>query len=299
MPCYLGTTPAPTHPARLIDGCSLLSKAVFILIKTHQIISKAISDSHLLSITMAIALSPSPLRILHSPTMLSSSPPYQMPRSPTYSLPSSRPNLHFTSLILRQTIRAYHSDTFAYLPPLNLILFFTAFLIQGSVKSPIRTLTPGFDPTTAATVLSSRRKAWLDAFLNVLCRDDDVDKPPCDSLFSTATAVVAIIKQSSLSPALGWNGHWIFAALISSTDIRIVAEKFDTQIYSEVCTPGFEAWEAWCCGYQNDAISNFLDAVLSFRNDLAKYVLRDAVVADALLSLQRRVFNFGLRGIFY
>ena len=161
------------------------------------------------------------------------------------------------------------------------------------IKVIIR-FTPGLDPTTAATVLSSRRKGWLDAFLNVLCRDDDVDNPPCDSLFSTATAVVAIIKQSSLSPALGWNGDWIFAALISSTDIRTVAEKFDTQIHSEVCTPGFEAWVAWCCGYQNDAISNFLDAVLSFRNDLARYVLRDAAMADALLSLQKASFQFGI-----
>ena len=150
--------------------------------------------------------------------------------------------------------------------------------------------TPGLNPTTTATVLSSRCKGWLDAFLNALCRDDTVDKPPCDSLLSTATAVVTIIKQSLLSPAVGWNGHWIFSALISPTDIHTVAEKFDAEIHSIVCMFVFEDWEAWSCGYQNDTISNFLDTVLNFRNDLAEFVRQDASMSERLLSLQKASF---------
>ncbi|KAG0645128.1 hypothetical protein D0Z07_9189 [Hyphodiscus hymeniophilus] len=51
--------------------------------------------------------------------------------------------------------------------------------------------TPGLDSSTAVTLLSSRRKGWLDAFLNVLYRDEAVDKPSCGCLLSTAEAIVS------------------------------------------------------------------------------------------------------------
>ena len=133
---------------------------------------------------------------------------------------------------------------------------------------------PGLNPTIAATLLSRRRKGWLDAFLNVLCRDEAPENPPCDSLLSTAEAIVDIIRRRPLSPALGWNGDWIFSALISSTDIATIAETLDAQIHSTFCTIPFEDWVEWCCGYQNDGISNFLDTVFNFRNGLARYVPR-------------------------
>jgi hypothetical protein len=52
---------------------------------------------------------------------------------------------------------------------------------------------------------------------------------------------------------------------------------------------------AWCDGYQNNAISNFLDTVFNFRNDLAQYVRQDAAMADGLLSLQKASFQFLLK----
>ncbi len=51
-----------------------------------------------------------------------------------------------------------------------------------------------------------------------------------------------------------------------------------------------EDWAAWCCGYWNDAISNFLDTVFNFRNKLARYVQQHAVIVDKLLLLQKVKF---------
>ena len=144
--------------------------------------------------------------------------------------------------------------------------------------------TPGLDSTTAATLLSSRRKGWLHAFLHVLCRDEGVDKPPCNS---TAEAIVAVIRRRSLSPALGWNGGWIFSALLCLLNMPSIAEELDAQIHSTFCTFPFEDWVAWRYGYRNDAISNFLDTVFNFRNELAQHVQQHAAITEGLLLLRK------------
>jgi hypothetical protein len=147
---------------------------------------------------------------------------------------------------------------------------------------------PGLDLTVAATLLSNRRKGWLDAFLNVLCREEAVEKPSCGSLLSTAEAIVAIIRRRRLSPALEWNGTWIFSALTSSTaDIPTIAEKLDAQIHSTFCTFTFADWVAWCCGYRNDFISNFLDTLFNFRNNLVRHVQQHSMAVTRLLLLQK------------
>ena len=159
--------------------------------------------------------------------------------------------------------------------------------------------TPGLDSTKAATLLSSRRKGWLDAFWHVLYRHEAVDTPSCGSLLSTAEEIVAAIRRRSLSPALQWNGDWIFSALLSSLDIPSVAEKLDAQIHSTFCTFAFEDWVAWCYGYQNDAISNFLNTVFNFRNELAQHARQHAVMADGLLSLQKANFHSCVRSVYH
>lgn len=155
-----------------------------------------------------------------------------------------------------------------------------------SIKLIIK-FTPGLDSTTAATLLSRRCKDWLSAFLQTLCRDAAVEKPLCDSTLSTAEAIVAIIRRRSLSPASGWNGDWILSALLSSSDVPTIAEKFVTQVHSTFCMFPFKDWVAWSCGYQNDDISNFLDIVFDFRNKLARYIQEHAAMADKLLLLQK------------
>lgn len=169
----------------------------------------------------------------------------------------------------------------------------------GDIKQIVK-FTPGLNLTTAATLLSSRRKGWLDAFLTVLCRDEAVDKPSCDCLLSTAEAIVEIINSRSLTPPTReWNWDGVCSALISSTDISIVAEELDAQIHSMFCTFAFEDWVAWCHGYQNDAISKFLDTVFNVRNDLAQYSRQDAIMADRLLLLHKASFYSYIRDIYH
>jgi len=79
------------------------------------------------------------------------------------------------------------------------------------------------DPTIAASLLFKRWKDWLDAFLNVLCRDKVIEKPLCNSLLFTAKAIVAIIRQRPLSPIPEENGKLMFLALISLINIIIIA----------------------------------------------------------------------------
>lgn len=151
--------------------------------------------------------------------------------------------------------------------------------------------TPGLDSATAAILLSSRHKGWLDAFLHVLCRDEAINKPTCGPPLSTCEAIVAIIRRRSLSPAaLGWNGDWIVSALLSASDIPTIAEKLDAQMHSTYCTVPFEGWVAWCRGCRNETVSNFLDTILDVRNKLARCAQEHAAVADRLLLLQKVEF---------
>jgi hypothetical protein len=142
------------------------------------------------------------------------------------------------------------------------------------------------DPTIPATLLSGRQKGWLDAFLNVLCRDEAIDVPPCDSLLSTAEVIVAIISRRPSSRALRWEGDWLLSALFDP-DISTVAEKLDSQIHSVFCTITFADWIAWHCGYRKDIVSNLLDALLNFRNTLVQFAQEHKIVADKLLLLQK------------
>lgn len=141
------------------------------------------------------------------------------------------------------------------------------------------------DPTIAATLLSKRSRGWLGAFLKLLCRDKDIEEPHCDSLLSTAEAIVAIIRQRPSSHAPRWKGAWLFSDLFSS-DIPAVAEKLDSQIHSEFCRPTFSDWTAWRCGYQCEIISEFLEALLNLRNDLVQLAQQNRIVLDQLLLLQ-------------
>jgi hypothetical protein len=143
MPCCLGAARAPAHPARLIHGCSLLPRAIFILMTTHQIISKAISDSHVLSIAMAIALfvcrddphSPSPptnTALSHIALFFS---PYKCRALLHCSLPSF--HQHLTVPVVRffnyQPFRSFVRITQTHLPtchPLYSVLFSSTFLRQ-------------------------------------------------------------------------------------------------------------------------------------------------------------------------
>jgi hypothetical protein len=141
------------------------------------------------------------------------------------------------------------------------------------------------DPTIAATLLSKRSRGWLDAFLKLLCRDEAIEEPRCDSLLSTAEAIVATIRQRPFSHAPRWRKSWLFSVLLSS-DIPTIAEKLDSQIHSAFCRPTFSDWTAWRCGYRCDIISEFLDALLNFRNDLVQLAQQYKIVLDQLLLLQ-------------
>lgn len=144
---------------------------------------------------------------------------------------------------------------------------------------------PSLDPGIAAALLSKRRKGWLDAFLKVLCRREAIEEPPCDSLLSTADAIVAMIKRRSLLPALAWNGAWIFPDLNSSARVSIIAEKLDGQIHSTFSSIAFEDWLAWVSGFPNDPIQSLLNETFTFRNDLARYIQQHATTMGNKLQL--------------
>jgi hypothetical protein len=147
---------------------------------------------------------------------------------------------------------------------------------------------PLSDPEIRATLLAERRKGWLDAFLAVLCQDKAVDVPLCDSSLSMAEAIVNIISRRPHSPR--WDSDWLVSALLDS-DISTVAERLDIQIHSVFCTITYADWIAWCCGYQNDIVSNFLVALLSCRDRLIQLAQQDRAFADKLVLL-RNVRDF-------
>lgn len=145
---------------------------------------------------------------------------------------------------------------------------------------------PILDPTTAATLLSRRHRAWLGAFLKLLCREGAIEEPPCDSPFSTAEAIVAIIrpKPSPYTPRLEQSK---FISALLSSDIHIVAEDLDYQIHATFCKTTFLDWTAWVCGCPCAIISEFLDALFNFRNALAHSARQHALVAQNLRLLQQ------------
>lgn len=153
-------------------------------------------------------------------------------------------------------------------------------LITRTIKFvPIR------NPTTAATLLSRRQKDWLGDFLKFLCRDGAIEEPPCDSPFSMAEAIVAIIRPRPSPYAPRLEQSKFISALLSS-DIRTAAEDLDYQIHAIFCKTTFLDWTAWVCGCQCAIISDFLDAVFNLRNALAHSARQDTLVAQNLRLLQ-------------
>ena len=142
------------------------------------------------------------------------------------------------------------------------------------------------DPNTTEEVLSRRSTDWLDAFLLRLCQNNN-SKCPCDGGLCKAGDIISIIKPSQRKPFPAWDGDWIFSALNSSTDVSTIAEKLDIQIHSAFCKILFEDWVTWSLGYEDVAISNFLDTVVKFRNGLAQYVRQQRKPINKLLLLQK------------
>jgi hypothetical protein len=156
---------------------------------------------------------------------------------------------------------------------------------------------PGLNPTDAVTLLSTRRKGWLDAFLKILCRRQALTEPPCDALQSTAQAIVGIIKWRRLSPAPKWDGDWIFSDLKISTDISATAERFAAQIDSVFSRITFKDWVEWAYGFPNDPVQSLLSTSFNLRNNLAGAIRKHATMVHRLKLLQEVGFYSCTRDI--
>lgn len=148
---------------------------------------------------------------------------------------------------------------------------------------------PHPDPTIAAVSLSKRWRGWLNAFLKLLCQSKSIEEPRCNSLLSTAEAIVAIIRWKPSSPAPTWEGSWLFSELLSSDihqfDIDEIAEKLDSQIHSAFCRITFPDWTTWVCGYQCHIIQELLNKLFAFRNSLVQLARDHREVYGKLLLL--------------
>jgi hypothetical protein len=139
--------------------------------------------------------------------------------------------------------------------------------------------------TIAADALSRRSTSLLDAFLAGLYGDSNIKKYGCDCESCKAQEIVEIIRQTKPSPPSVWDGDWILLAL-HSTDISVIVERLDLEIHLVICKISFEDWVTWSLGYEDDAISKLLEAVVNFRNKLAQYVWQHSEALDELLLLQ-------------
>jgi sulfatase maturation enzyme AslB (radical SAM superfamily) len=90
---------------------------------------------------------------------------------------------------------------------------------------------------------------------------------------------------------------WIFSALNSSTDISIIAEKFNSQIDLVFSRITFEDWVEWAYGFQSDPVQGLLNMAFNLRNDLARFVQTHATMADRLQLLQEVSFYSCTRDI--
>ena len=148
---------------------------------------------------------------------------------------------------------------------------------------------PVRDPTTAATLLSTRPEGWLSTFLEYLCRDRAFEEPPCHSSWSTAEAIVAIIRPSHPVCAPRLDQSKFIPELLSNP--RVAAEGLDQQIHTIFCRTTISDWTAWICGYQCEIIPDFLDTVLDFRDFLARSARQDTLVAQNLEILEQASLN--------
>jgi hypothetical protein len=123
-------------------------------------------------------------------------------------------------------------------------------------------------PSNTIDLLSKRNVRWLKTCLQVICEAKSYQVPPYKSQKCTAQAIVDAITWRQSPPS--WNGEWIISALMGSTEIPTIAEKFDFQIQSMFSRTTIQDWVAWRFGYPNNS-TNFLDTVIQVRNGLIHY----------------------------
>ncbi|KAF8847274.1 hypothetical protein BDZ45DRAFT_343715 [Acephala macrosclerotiorum] len=127
------------------------------------------------------------------------------------------------------------------------------------------------DPDTAIEALSGRQVWLLDAWLSIIYGNRHWECS-CECASCKAKDIVEILNPRRLSPVPVWNGEWIFRSMSSPMDVTTIAQKLDVSICTVFLKIPCNSWISWALGYGDDDVSNFYDAVLSFRDRCAQYL---------------------------
>jgi hypothetical protein len=123
------------------------------------------------------------------------------------------------------------------------------------------------DPKSSIVALCMQPDSRLDDLLTTLGESRRI----CHDKSRKAEQIVHTLR-GEISPGPAWDGDWLFSAMSSPMDVSAIAVKLDWSICLVFCKLTYGAWVKWVLGYRDDGISNFLNAVLTLRNNVSRFL---------------------------